>query len=181
MDIQPFRIAVPEEIIADLKQRLASTRWPGEISKSGWDYGSNLAYMKELAEYWSSGYDWRAQEEALNRFAHFKARMDDDADGTGIHFIHERGRGPSPLPLVITHGWPSSIYEMTKIIPLLTDPAEPRRRPRRLLRRGCPFPARLRLFRPHLPAGHKHHADRRPLDEDNDRGAGIPAVLRSRG
>ena len=123
MDIQPFRIAIPEDMIADLKQRLASTRWPGEISGSGWDYGSNLAYMKELTDYWRAGYDWRAQEEALNRFAHFKARMDEDAGGMGIHFIHERGRGPDPLPLVITHGWPSSIYEMTKIIPLLTDPA----------------------------------------------------------
>jgi pimeloyl-ACP methyl ester carboxylesterase len=119
LDIQPFRIQVPEDTLQDLKDRLARTRWPGEIPNSGWDYGSNLGYIKELAGYWQSQYDWRFQEEALNSFAHFKA----DVDGMGIHFIHERGKGPNPMPLIVTHGWPSTFYEITKIIPRLTDPA----------------------------------------------------------
>ncbi len=119
MDVQPFTIHVPEEILVDLRERLARTRWPGELPDTGWDYGSNLAYIKELVEYWRTQFDWRVQEAALNRFAHFRTTV----DGTGIHFMHERGKGPNPMPLIITHGWPSSIFEMSKIIPLLTDPA----------------------------------------------------------
>ena len=119
MEVRPFKIQVPEETLEDLRQRLARTRWPGEIEDSGWDYGSNLAYMKELVEYWRTGFDWRAQERALNTFSHYRA----DIDGLGVHFIHERGKGPNPLPIIITHGWPSSFFEMTKLIPLLADPA----------------------------------------------------------
>jgi len=119
MEIQPFKIKVPEETLEDLRERLARTRWPDEIPGSGWDYGSNLAYLKELVEYWRTRFDWRAQEEAINSFAHFRANV----DGLGIHFIHERGRGPNPMPLIITHGWPSTFFEMLKIIPMLTDPA----------------------------------------------------------
>ena len=119
MTVQPFTIHVTDETLEDLRERLARTRWPGELPHTGWDYGSNLTYIKELAAYWRSEFDWRAQEAALNRFSHFRATV----DGLGIHFIHEKGRGPAPLPLVITHGWPSTVFEMSKIIPLLTDPA----------------------------------------------------------
>ena len=119
MDVQPFTVHVPEETLVDLRERLARTRWPGELPDTGWDYGSNLAYLKELVEYWRTQFDWRAQEAALNRFAHFRTTV----DGLGIHFMHERGRGPNPMPLIMTHGWPSTIFEMSKIIPLLTDPA----------------------------------------------------------
>ena len=119
MDIQPFTIHVSDEILEDLRARLARTRWPSEIPDSGWDYGSNLAYVKELSEYWRTEFDWRAQEAALNRFAHFRTTIDD----MGIHFIHERGKGPNPMPLIITHGWPSTFFEISKVIPLLTDPA----------------------------------------------------------
>ncbi len=119
MDIQSFKVQVPEATLQDLKDRLAHTRWPDEIRDSGLDYGSNLAYIKELADYWQTQFDWRAQEEAINSFANFRANV----DGLGIHFIHERGKGPNPMPLIITHGWPSSFSEMLKIIPLLTDPA----------------------------------------------------------
>ena len=119
MEVQPFHIHVSDAVIADLKQRLADTRWPDEIPGSGWDYGSNLAYMKELIEYWRVGFDWRAQEKLINSFQHFKANV----DNLDIHFIHERGNGPDPMPLIITHGWPGSFFEMHKIIPLLADPA----------------------------------------------------------
>ena len=118
MEVQPFKIAVDDEVLDDLRQRLADTRWPDEIPGSGWDYGSNLDYLKSLVEYWRTGFDWRAQETLINSFSHFKA----DVDGLGIHFIHERGKGPNPIPLVITHGWPSTFFEMYKIVPLLSDP-----------------------------------------------------------
>ena len=119
MDVQPFKIEVPDAVLEDLRERLARTRWPDEIPGSGWDYGANLAHMKELMEYWRTGFDWRAQEKALNSYSHFRANV----DGMGIHFIHERGKGPDPMPLIITHGWPGSVFEELKIIPLLTDPA----------------------------------------------------------
>ena len=119
MEIRPFEIHVSDEVLDDLNRRISATRWPDELPGTGWDYGSNLSYIKELAEYWRSDFDWRAQERLINSFRHFKA----DVDGLGIHFIHERGKGPDPMPLVITHGWPGSFFEMYKIIPLLTDPA----------------------------------------------------------
>jgi pimeloyl-ACP methyl ester carboxylesterase len=119
MGAQPFTVQIAQETLDDLRERLARTRWPDEVAGAGWDYGANLAYMKELVAYWRNRFDWRAQEEALNRFAHFRA----DVDGCGIHFIHERGKGPNPLPLLLLHGWPSSFVQMLKIIPLLTDPA----------------------------------------------------------
>ena len=119
MEIRPFDIYVSDEVLGDLNRRISATRWPDELPGTAWDYGSNLGYMKELAEYWRTGFDWRAQERLINSFQHFKA----DVDGLGIHFIHERGKGPDPMPLVITHGWPGSFFEMYKIIPLLTDPA----------------------------------------------------------
>ncbi len=119
MDVQPFKIQVPDETLTDLQERLAQTRWPDEIPGSDWDYGTNLAYLKELVDYWRTSFNWRAQEEAINRFSHFMT----DVDGFGIHFIHERGKGPNPMPLVLTHGWPGSFFEMSKITPLLADPA----------------------------------------------------------
>ena len=119
MPVTPFQIHVPDEVLADLQHRLSHTRWPDEIPGSEWDYGSNLDYIKELTGYWRNWYDWRAQEAALNAFPHFKTAV----DGQEIHFIHQRGRGESPMPLIVTHGWPSTFFEMTKIIPRLTDPA----------------------------------------------------------
>jgi pimeloyl-ACP methyl ester carboxylesterase len=118
MEVKPFTIEVPDAVLDDLRRRLEATRWPGEIPGSGWDYGTNLGYLQELVAYWRSRFDWRAQEKQLNAFHHYKTTV----DGLGLHFIHERGQGPNPLPLIITHGWPSSFFEMYKLIPLLTDP-----------------------------------------------------------
>ena len=118
MVVQPFKIDVADSVLDDLRQRLAQTRWPDEIPGSGWDYGSNLDYLKELVEYWRTGFDWRSQERMLNSFSQFKSQV----DGMDIHFVHEKGKGPKPMPLVITHGWPSTFFEMSKILPLLTDP-----------------------------------------------------------
>lgn len=117
--LQPFTINIPQSVLDDLSDRLARTRWPDEVAGAGWDYGSNLAYMRELIDYWHNKFDWRAQEKAINRFAHFRTEI----DGIGIHFIHERGKGENPMPILLLHGWPSSFWQMLKIIPLLTDPA----------------------------------------------------------
>lgn len=119
MHIEPFRIAVADSVLGDLRERLERTRFPDEIPGSGWSYGTDLAYMRELVAYWKDRYDWRAAEERLNRLHHFKATV----GGLKIHFIHERGIGPRPFPLVITHGWPGSVAEFVKIIGPLTDPA----------------------------------------------------------
>src|SRR6185436_6225706 len=100
----PFRIQIPDADIADLKARLANTRWPDEIENTGWAYGVSLPYMKELIAHWRDRFDWRAQEAKLNAFPQFKARIDD----LDVHFIHVRGKGPAPKPLILTHGWPSS-------------------------------------------------------------------------
>src|ERR1700736_1350215 len=88
--IQPFTIHVAQSTLDDLRERLAHTRWPDEIQGAGWDYGTNLEYLKALVAYWQHHFDWRAQETRLNHFAQFRA----DIDGFGIHFIHERGQGP---------------------------------------------------------------------------------------
>src|SRR5258707_8610571 len=115
----PFKIETTPAVLDDLRARLLTTRWPDEVNGAGWDYGANLGYLRELADYWLNQFDWRKQEAALNQFAHYRTLV----DGLGIHFVHERGRGPDPMPLILTHGWPSSFFELTKIIPLLTDPA----------------------------------------------------------
>ncbi len=115
---QPFTVHIPQATLNHLYERLAQTRWPDEVQGADWNYGANLAYLKELTNYWRTHFDWRTQERMLNTFAHYRA----DVDGVGIHFIHEHGKGSHPLPLIITHGWPSSFTQMLKIIPLLTDP-----------------------------------------------------------
>ncbi len=119
MKIHPFDIAVAQAALDDLHQRLSQTRWPDEIPGSGWNYGSNLTYMKDLIRYWQTTFDWQHQEQQLNTLPHFRTMI----DGMGIHFVHERGNGPHPFPLILTHGWPSSFVEMLKILPMLTDPA----------------------------------------------------------
>ena len=118
MDAIPLTIEVPNAVLDDLDRRLEATRWPGEIPEADWDYGTNLGYMRELVGYWRTRFDWRAQERRINAFHHYKTVV----DGLGIHFIHEPGHGPNPMPLIVTHGWPGSFFEMYKLIPLLTDP-----------------------------------------------------------
>jgi pimeloyl-ACP methyl ester carboxylesterase len=119
MPAEPFSIHVPDAVLADLTRRLDATRWPDEIEGAAWDLGVNQAYMRSLAEYWRNAYDWRRQEAKLNQLPQYRIAI----DGLHIHFVHVRGKGPAPLPLIITHGWPGSFIEMTKLIPLLTDPA----------------------------------------------------------
>ena len=119
VQVNAFEINIGDQILLDLRSRLSEMRWPDEISDSGWTYGTNLSYLKELVEYWRTEFDWRSQEEMLNDYKHFKTNV----NGLNVHFIHEKGKGTNNLPLIITHGWPSTILEMYKIIPLLSDPA----------------------------------------------------------
>jgi len=116
---EPYRIQVPDEVLKDLKARLRNTRWPDQIEGSGWDYGTDTKYLKELVGYWANDFDWRAQEKKLNTFHHYRANI----DGLRIHFIHEKGKGPNSIPVLMLHGWPSTFVQFQKIIPLLTDPA----------------------------------------------------------
>ena len=116
--ITPFQINVADEILTDLRQRLARTRWSYQVPGMEWDAGTDIAYLQKRVAYWQETYDWRKQEAALNQFAHFTT----DLDGVSIHFIHQRGKGPRPFPLILTHGYPDSFYRFAKIIPMLTDP-----------------------------------------------------------
>lgn len=116
--ITPFEIHIPDADIADLKARLANARLPAQIPGTGWEYGTNAAYLKELVDYWQNDFDWRAQEAELNKFAQFKTTI----DGLPIHFIHVRAANPDATPLLITHGWPGSFVEFRKIIGPLTHP-----------------------------------------------------------
>ncbi|KLK88360.1 hypothetical protein SZ63_04860 [Methanoculleus sediminis] len=119
MTVRPYTLNVPDATLDDLHRRLARTRLPDEVEGAGWDYGTNPGYLRELADYWLHEYDWRAREAELNRFRHYTAEI----DGTELRFIHERGKGPDPMPLVLFHGWPDSICRYLKLIPMLTDPA----------------------------------------------------------
>jgi pimeloyl-ACP methyl ester carboxylesterase len=117
--VLPFTIAIPDAVLDDLHDRLRRTRWPDEEDGIGWVQGTNLEYLRGLVDHWLHRFDWRAIEAELNRFAQYRAEV----GGIGIHFVHERGRGPAPLPLILTHGWPSTFTEFSRVIPLLTNPA----------------------------------------------------------
>jgi pimeloyl-ACP methyl ester carboxylesterase len=116
--IKPYTVHVSGWVLEDLEDRLARTRFSDHIAGSGWDYGTDLAFLKELVEYWRTSYDWRQHERALNRFDHFVTEI----DGLDVHFIHHRSPEPGALPLVITHGWPGSVTEFVKVIEPLTNP-----------------------------------------------------------
>lgn len=120
---EAFQIAIPDSEIEDLKQRLEQTRWPSEVTDSGWQYGSNLAYIQELCEYWRTSFDWRAQEAKLNQMPQFTTQVSADGiEDYTVHYVHQQGAGPNPLPLVFTHGWPGSFFEVSKVLGPLTDP-----------------------------------------------------------
>jgi pimeloyl-ACP methyl ester carboxylesterase len=116
---RPFEIQVGDPVLADLAARLAGTRLPPAQGAPGWDAGADPAYLRDLLEHWRQKYDWRREEAALNRFAQFRAEV----NGADVHFIHVRGQGRQPLPLILTHGFPDSFTRFLKVIPLLSDPA----------------------------------------------------------
>ena len=114
----PFAIHVPDEILSDLGSRIRNTRWPEQAPGAAWTQGTDLAYLKGLLGSWAEDFNWRAQERRLNTFKHFRANI----DGITVHFVHERARHGNGIPLILTHGWPSSFLELLPLVPLLTDP-----------------------------------------------------------
>jgi microsomal epoxide hydrolase len=118
-DIRPFRLEVPASVLDDLQQRLSRTRLPDEPPLEPWSTGTSVGYLERLLDYWRDGFDWRAQETKLNAFRQFTVPL----AGIDVHFIHEEGKGPNPMPLLLSHGWPGSVIEFHKVLPMLTDPA----------------------------------------------------------
>ena len=117
--VEPFEIAYPQRALDDLADRLARTRFADDFANDGWNYGVPASYLRELVAYWHDEYNWRAHEAAMNRYANFRVDLDD----VPIHFVHERGRGPAPVPIVLTHGWPWTFWDYEHVIGPLTDPA----------------------------------------------------------
>jgi pimeloyl-ACP methyl ester carboxylesterase len=118
-EIRPFRVDVPDEAIADLRRRITATRWPGQELVDDRSQGVQLATIQELAQYWASGYDWRACQARLNALPQFTTEI----DGENVHFIHVKSPHADALPLIMTHGWPGSVIELLGVVGPLTDPA----------------------------------------------------------
>ncbi len=116
--IRPFTIRIPDADLKDLKARLATARIAAPLQGDGWTHGTDVAYLRQLVAYWRDGFDWRAQERKLNQLEQFTTTI----DGLEVHFVHRRSKNPNAMPLLITHGWPGSFVEFTKIIGPLTDP-----------------------------------------------------------
>ena len=118
-DVSEFSISVSEADLSDLVGRLEKTRFPDDYANEDWEYGFNTDYLRELVGYWAADFDWRAQERRINELSNYKTEI----EGIPIHFIHERGKGPDPMPLLIHHGWPWTFWDLNKVIGPLTDPA----------------------------------------------------------
>jgi microsomal epoxide hydrolase len=115
----PFTLRIPDADIADLRDRLARTRFPDSAPGEAWAYGTDVSYLRQLVDYWRDGFDWRAEEATLNVFPQFRTSV----DGIDLHYLHVPGVGENPMPLLLLHGWPGSVFEFVDIIPRLTDPA----------------------------------------------------------
>jgi pimeloyl-ACP methyl ester carboxylesterase len=118
LNITPFSIHIEAEILSDLRERIRKTRWPDEAPSTAWEQGTDLEYLRQLLEYWAGEFDWQAQERELNAITQFHAEL----DGMRIHFVHERARYGQGVPLILTHGWPSTFVELLPLVPFLTDP-----------------------------------------------------------
>src|SRR6266403_1032956 len=118
LNITPFSIHIEAEILSDLRERIRKTRWPDQAPSAAWEQGTDLEYLRQLLEYWAGEFDWQTQERELNAAAQFRAEL----DGVHIHFVHERARHGHGVPLILTHGWPSTFVELLPLVPFLTDP-----------------------------------------------------------
>jgi pimeloyl-ACP methyl ester carboxylesterase len=117
VDVEPFTIAVADDVLVDLRERLQRTRWAPPAPGEPWEQGTDLGYLQDLVAYWADGFDWRARERELNELHHFRATV----DGVRIHFVQERAPGGDGVPLILTHGWPSSFLELLPLVALLRD------------------------------------------------------------
>src|SRR5512132_2309200 len=118
LNITPFSIQIEREILSDLRERIRKTRWPERAPGAAWEQGTDLEYLRQLLECWAGEFDWQTQESELNAAAQFRAEL----DGVHIHFVHERPRHGHGVPLILTHGWPSTFVELLPLVPFLTDP-----------------------------------------------------------
>src|SRR6266536_2954783 len=118
LHITPFSIHIEAEILSDLRERIRKTRWPDQAPGAAWEQGTDLEYLRQLLAYWADEFDWQAQERELNTATQFRAEL----DGVHVHFVHERARHGHGIPLILTHGWPSTFAEYLPLVPLLTDP-----------------------------------------------------------
>ena len=118
LHITAFSIKIEAEILSDLRARIRNTRWPDRAPGTAWEQGTDLEYLRQLLAYWADGFDWHARERELNAADQFRA----DLDGIHIHFVHERARHGHGIPLILTHGWPSTFVELLPLVPFLTDP-----------------------------------------------------------
>ncbi|MFC9492934.1 epoxide hydrolase [Streptomyces sp. NBC_01474] len=120
-EITPFRVHYPDDSVQDLRRRLTAARWPDAETVDGWEQGPKLSYMKDLCASWERDYDWRATEKRLNAIPQFRTEI----DGLDVHFLHARSPHEGATPLLLTHGWPSSVVEFLDLIPRLTEPDDP--------------------------------------------------------
>lgn len=118
MPTEPFTVHIGDDVLADLKARIHNTRWPDQVPGVAWEQGTELAYLTRTLAYWADGFDWRTQERALNALDHFRMEL----GGATVHFVHARAAQGDGVPLILTHGWPSSFVELLGLVPLLTDP-----------------------------------------------------------
>ena len=118
MAVTQFTVSVADDVLDDLRARIRAAHWPHDPDNADWGYGTNVAYLKTLAAYWADGFDWRKTEREINAFAHYRTVIDD----VPVHFMRAPGRGPNPTPLILTHGWPWTFWDMSRVIGLLTDP-----------------------------------------------------------
>jgi hypothetical protein len=116
--LEPTPIHVPDDVLAELQQRLGLTRWPDDAGNADWYYGVNRAYLQELVDYWRSGYDWRKAEAAMNAYEHYRVEV----EGVPVHFMRKPGVGPDPMPLILTHGWSWTFWHWSKVTGPLADP-----------------------------------------------------------
>ena len=119
MNKTTFEVNIDDAVLADLRGRLQRTRYPADIDNDDWRYGTNTAYLKTLVDYWIEDYNWRKVEKEINSYANYRCEI----DGIPIHFIYEQGKGPKPIPLILTHGWPWTFWDFKKVIGPLSDPA----------------------------------------------------------
>ena len=172
--VTPYRVAIPDADLRDLRDRLRRTRWPERETVADRSQGVPLAYLQELCRHWAEAYDWRATEARLNALPQFRTAL----DGLGIHFLHVRSPHPDALPLVMTHGWPGSIVEFLDVLGPLTRARGARRRRRRRVPRGLPVAAGLRVQRQAVVDGLGRRADR-PRVERADGTARLRALRRA--
>jgi pimeloyl-ACP methyl ester carboxylesterase len=174
MRLEKFAVDVPQRTLDDLQERLKRTRWTDEID-DGWALGTDGGELRKLVEHWTGAFDWRRQEAAINRLTQFRATV----NGVGIHFVHERGAGDRPLPIILTHGYPDSFLRFAKIIPMLTHPQAHGGNPSDAFDVVVPSSSRLRIFG-QANHGWRHLPRWRSLALADDRRARIRALRGAR-